>query len=214
MAINLINKRILKGFAMEVKRVSKGLYLGGYIAAVVIGTILIFTGAVGLGFGGAMAEEGGNSETTGFAVAGIGGLLMILGVLLSLFGSVLWFVLIYKMWAAIQDGGFARTTPGKAVGFMFIPFFNIYWIFQAFWGFSKDYNTKIEAQQIGTEYLPEGLFLTACILPLCGMIPFVGGFVQIANMVIVIICLNYICNAINALASTIPADAEIDQLQV
>src|SRR6266852_5492001 len=38
----------------------------------------------------------------------------------------------YRMWSAIQDGH-ARTTPGKAVGLMFVPLFNVYWMFVAFW---------------------------------------------------------------------------------
>lgn len=199
---------------MEVNRVSKGLYLGGYIAANVIGFILFFIGGFSLGLGGVMAEDGGQSETAGVVMAGVGGMMFLMGALVLLFGTVLWFILIYKMWAAIQDGGFARTTPGKAIGFMFIPFFNLYWIFQAIWGFSKDYNAKIEAQQIDTKYLPEGLFLAACILPLCGIIPFVSWLASIANVVVMIICVNFICDAINALADISPAEAELEQLQV
>ena len=199
---------------MEVKRVSKGLYMGGYIAAVVVGFVLLVVGLVGLGFGGAMTERGGEAEHAGAIFAGVGILLMLIGVLVMLSGSVLWFILIYKMWAAIQDGGFARTTPGKAVGFMFIPFFNLYWMFQAFWGFSKDYNANIDSQTISAQRLPEGLFLTACILPLCGIIPFVSWLASIANIVVMIICVNYICNAINALADAEPVEAEVEQLQV
>lgn len=50
---------------------------------------------------------------------------------------VLWYVLLYKSWRQIQDG-YAETSPGKAVGFMFIPGFNIYWQFVALWGLAKD----------------------------------------------------------------------------
>jgi hypothetical protein len=58
-------------------------------------------------------------------------------------GSILMFVLLYKLWSVVQDGQ-AATTPGKAVGFLFIPFFNFYWIFQAFWGLAKDLNRYIK----------------------------------------------------------------------
>src|SRR5687767_6774080 len=59
----------------------------------------------------------------------------------------LWFHLYYRAWKAIQDGH-ARTTPGKAVGFLLIPLFNLYWMFPALWGFSKDYNAYIERHSI------------------------------------------------------------------
>jgi len=58
-------------------------------------------------------------------------------------GAVLQYVLVYKLWQIVQDG-FARTTPGKAVGFLFIPFFNFYWWFVAFFGLSKDQNVYID----------------------------------------------------------------------
>ncbi len=77
--------------------------------------------------------------------------------------SVVFGVLIYKMWSGIQDG-YARTTPGKAVGFLFIPFFNFYWGFQALWGFSKDYNRYIQRHSLRAPKLREGLFLWYFVL--------------------------------------------------
>ena len=53
--------------------------------------------------------------------------------------SVLLFVLLFKFWQVVQDR-FARTTPAKAIGFLFIPFFNIYWNFVAIFGLSKELN--------------------------------------------------------------------------
>ena len=86
------------------------------------------------------------------------------GYLLVVYSGVIGFVLLYKVWAAIQDGH-ARTTPGKAVGYLFIPFFQLYWVFQAYWGYAKDYNSYISRHDISTSRLPEGLFLAYCILP-------------------------------------------------
>jgi hypothetical protein len=80
---------------------------------------------------------------------------------------------IYQMWSLIQDG-YARTTPGKAVGFLFIPFFNIYWVFQSVWGFSKDYNRYIKRYAISTAPLPEKLFLAFAIISLLSLIPVIG----------------------------------------
>lgn len=58
-------------------------------------------------------------------------------------GGVLQYILIYKFWQIVQDG-FARTSPGKAVGFLFIPFFNFYWLFVAYFGLSRDFKSYIE----------------------------------------------------------------------
>lgn len=59
---------------------------------------------------------------------------------------VLFYVLIYKYWNLIPPNR-AVTTPGKAVGFLFIPFFCIYWWWVAFVGLGKALNREIgEAQ--------------------------------------------------------------------
>ena len=47
-----------------------------------------------------------------------------LAVISGIYGGVVNVVLWYKAWAALQDGH-ARTTPGKAVGLLFIPFFTV-----------------------------------------------------------------------------------------
>ncbi len=54
--------------------------------------------------------------------------------------SVTHYVMVYRMWKSIQWGGTARTGPGKALGLMLVPVFNIYWAYQAYWGFAQDYN--------------------------------------------------------------------------
>lgn len=51
--------------------------------------------------------------------------------------SILEYLLTYRYWQTIQEGS-ARTTPGKAVGFQFIPFFSIYWLFPAYFGLAQD----------------------------------------------------------------------------
>jgi len=73
-----------------------------------------------------------DTAATGSGFSGVSGLFFLVAVVLNC-------ILLYKLWCPIQDGQ-ARTAPGKAVGFMFIPFFNLYWTFQAFWGLSKDMN--------------------------------------------------------------------------
>jgi hypothetical protein len=83
---------------------------------------------------------------------------------------VLLYVLLYKAWSAIQDGR-ARATPARAVGFLFIPFFNLYWTFEAVWGFAKNYNRLVRRHGLDLELLPEWPFLIFSILTLSHFFP-------------------------------------------
>lgn len=104
----------------------------------------------------------------------VGWVLLILGMLPFLASAVAAAVLLYRFWQLIQDGK-ARTTPGKAVGFMFIPFFNFYWVFVAFWGLAKDMNAYVRDHGVSAERVNEGVALAACILSIFGKMPLVAG---------------------------------------
>ena len=49
--------------------------------------------------------------------------------------------ILHKLWSLIPTHK-ARTTPGKAVGFIFIPLFNLYWQFVAIYGLAKALNAE------------------------------------------------------------------------
>jgi len=74
-----------------------------------------------------------------------------------------------RCWAIIQ-GTTARTSSGKAVGFLFIPFFNIYWTFIAYVGLASDANKYAESQRLNSR-ISYSLAVTACILLL---IPYIN----------------------------------------
>lgn len=105
---------------------------------------------------------------------------------------------LHKMWAAIQDGH-ARATPGQAVGFLFIPLFNFYWAFQAFWGFAKDYNRYLERRALPGRRLTAGVFLAYTILCFGEAIPFVGVLVGEVNSLLAAVMIAQSCDAVNAL---------------
>lgn len=194
---------------IPVQPVSKPFYFGIWLGGSILGGILMVIAMFAIIGGAAASESGDFDPAAGGAIAGVGILLIILAVVMLIASSVIICVLYYKMWSAIQDG-YARTTPGKAIGFMFIPLFNLYWAFQAIWGYSKDYNEYLRRYSIPAKPLSEGLFLTACILPLVSWIPFVGGLIGIACFVISIIMINSICDAINTLASAQPQTAVLE----
>lgn len=163
-------------------RLSKAFYLGSIAGGAGVGL-----GFIMLGYLMMAAEE---------PEAGLG--LMALGMVPALYGAVILYVLCYKMWQAIQDAH-ARTTPGKAVGFLFIPFYNFYWMFQAFWGFAKDYNAFAARYAINAPRLPEGLFLAYPILAIAGMIPCIGILAGLAQYVVTLMMVSKICDAVNAI---------------
>jgi hypothetical protein len=132
-------------------------------------------------------------------------------IVLWVFILVLFLILLYKAWNRLPPS-YARTTPGKAVGFSCIPLFNCYWTFQAVWGYSKDYNEWAVAQPGDTPRLSEGLFLWYSILNVMLILSSrsllsansdAGSFIAFGALtafyVLQIIVINQICNAINTL---------------
>ncbi len=75
---------------------------------------------------------------------GVGAVLAILYLVEIIMMCFFW----HAAWRTIQDGN-ARTTPGKAIGLMFIPLFNLYWAFVLIAGFAKDYNAFCRRHGIG-----------------------------------------------------------------
>ncbi len=106
--------------------------------------------------------------------------LLILPAAISL---VLELVVLYRNWCIIQDGH-ASTTPGRAVWFQFIPLYNLYWMFKAYWGLARDNNRYIERYfssipELGVRRSKPGLALTSIIFNLAGSIlmSFIAGIV-------------------------------------
>lgn len=50
-----------------------------------------------------------------------------------------WSILHWRCWKALPDD-FAKTTPGKAVGLLFVPFFRLYWFFPSIEGLGRDWH--------------------------------------------------------------------------
>lgn len=158
------------------QKMSKGFYLGSYLVAGILG--LIFCG-----------------------IGWIIWPLLVLGIPLMIYLFIVFCMFVHKSWSSIQDGH-ARTGPCKALGFLFIPFFNFYWIFEAYWGFAKDYNVYVARHGIqGAPRLPDGLFLAYCILILVGLIPFVNFVTSIAGFIIFAVIISKVCDAVNVLPS-------------
>ncbi len=131
--------------------------------------------------------------------AGILLAVILIGIPAWIAAIVLCNILLFKAWNQIQDG-YQRTSAGKAVGFCFIPFFNFYWIFVAFYGLAQDLNAYARRYQIPAPPVSEGLALTYCILVVCSIIPYLGLLTALAALVISFIFLHQIKAASMAVA--------------
>ncbi|MEA2043126.1 MAG: hypothetical protein U9N85_11325, partial [Bacteroidota bacterium] len=89
--------------------------------------------------------------------------------LLSFFASfVLSLIILYKAWSVIKDGE-TNISPGAAVGYLFIPVFNFYWIFIAFRQLfieTHKYNSDLRAKTV----LPTFFSFLVVLTPVSGAV--------------------------------------------
>ncbi|MDD3470888.1 MAG: DUF4339 domain-containing protein [Thermoguttaceae bacterium] len=97
-------------------------------------------------------------------------MVFLIGIPILIAAQVFEFLLLYKFWILVSPP-IARTTPGKAVGFCFIPFFNLYWCFVAFYGLSQDMNKTLEMCQSPVR-TNESLVLAWCIVSVASLLSY------------------------------------------
>ncbi len=119
--------------------------------------------------------------------------------LLLLAGMILLLIFLYKAWNLVQDGR-ARTTPGRAIGFLLIPFFNLYWVFVVLRGLALELNRHAHRHEIRIKPVSEGLALTCCILALCCFVPPLAAVTLPAAVVMLVMLLNSVKNAAATIA--------------
>ena len=140
-------------------------------------------------------SDGETPSLFGVGIIGVGAILLIVAWIIAL-------VHLHRAWFILQSGR-PRTSPGKAVGFMFIPFFNIYWIFVCYHGWSQDWN-RIKSSHSNLAQMPsvsEGLFLAGPICTIASIVPIVGLVVAVAYPILFLIMHAKICSVVNAMAA-------------
>lgn len=137
------------------------------------------------------------SRITGSAAGrGKTGLSQLLLFIAMLFGLALF----HKAWLAIQDG-FARTTPGRAVGYSFIPIFNLYWMFVVMVGFATDYNSFVERKKLDRRPLSAWLFWALAVTWALSWLPRLpaGGVIILLTMILQVWAVFKIAAAVDGL---------------
>ena len=74
-------------------------------------------------------------------------------------------LIIRKLWSLIPAGK-AKTTPDKAIGFLFLPLFNFYWQFIAVYGLAQALNIETRRNSIENKKVNEALSVSVCIIVL------------------------------------------------
>lgn len=98
--------------------------------------------------------------------------------------QITFLVLLAKAWGSIQDSQ-STISAGKAVGFLFIPFFNIYWVFKAIGSWPRHYNEYAQRNGLQVPQMGSGLFIA---LPVCWLIPGINiSFIPLIVMIIVVL---------------------------
>ena len=165
-------------------KIYKSTYLTGYLGGIIGGIALIFCGAF-------IIDDADNPS--------IGVFLMFAGFAAILIGKIYSLVFLYRIWTFIPRR-YASITPGQAVGYLFIPFYNFYWIFRAYRGWVLDFNRYIRAERSTMEPVSEGVALAMCILfvvQLC-----LSYFASAVVLVLECVFISQACDAINKMGKT------------
>lgn len=174
----------------KVKPASFGLWLWFFIGSIIsLIVLIVVTKGVATAAETATAEQNGATVLGGLAVmfCAIGAAFLFL-----LLNMIYAYITLHRSWQCLQPGG-ARTTPGAAIGCLFIPFYNFYWLFVAFKGLADDWN-RIVASYEDLRLAPRlssGLFLSYCIFTLI--------FPPIA-MILMFAVMSQLCKGVNFFA--------------
>lgn len=120
------------------------------------------------------------------------------GLLALLFAFAVWIGFLHAAWSAIQDAE-TGLSPGRAVGFLFIPVFNLFWMFRSVGGYAAAYNAYAKRSAPKAPHLAEWPFWGVCILSLLSFIPFAGLVAAALGLVAMFMLVRSTCLAVNAL---------------
>jgi|GEM_PF-2442680 len=181
------------------RRISRGGFYGSLSILVALNVLLAIVELAFLRVG----QE--RSELLPVAFLAVGGMLLV-----TLVAVVLVPILFYKIWKNLPPDH-RRMSPGQAVGFLFIPFFNLYWIFQVLAGFARDYNRLLQRLDLARPPLSAGWMIIYCILVLLlgglSFIPMVGLPLAILLQAFFLVTMSMLIDAVNALPDPLPLPA-------
>ncbi len=118
--------------------------------------------------------SGGGAASDGATFASLLPAVGVVFILVALVAAMVW---LYKAWTSVPeqmrytDAG-KWITPGQAIGYNFIPFYNLYWMFISNLGLCEAINRTLVAQGKQPK-APKGLAIAACVsqlVPYCNLL--------------------------------------------
>jgi hypothetical protein len=143
-------------------------------------------------FQGGFREEIRYGYRTNYTQQGFGIFFCVLAGVIYLTAGILFLIWLYQAWSVVprEYGG---PSPGMAVGLLFVPFFNLYWIFRVVPGLSSALQRALDELEPGRPHgAGFGLGVAACILSL---IP----YLNVVAIILLLIWINIANGAKNAL---------------
>lgn len=171
-----IQARPQKTFA-NIARKSLMNYYTAYLVTMYFGLILIVGGAILINI----------SSNPG---------LLILGATISMLSSIFSMVILYHLWDFIISQYKVQgieppiDSPGKAVGYLFIPFYNFYWLFIAIGKLPRSIN-ELARYRNTQSLLPENLGILISIFTLAAIIPLINVILTFVSGMILMPILFY-----------------------
>ncbi len=93
----------------------------------------------------------------------------------------------YRNWIVVIDRtGFSDHTAGQAVGFLFIPFFSIYWMFPSYQKLAELINRTLADERFEGRgpMVNVGTSTAMCVLNIVSIIPYLGFLASLVNIFI------------------------------
>jgi amino acid transporter len=150
-----------------------------------LGTAVLVLAAISMAFGtiSSFSTYGGRYGVGRMTGAGVFGGLSAIVVIVYVVFFMIWH---YNNWELV-DPEFRKTTPGRAVGFLFIPFYNFYWIFVSFIWLWQGLN-ETGKRYMGNSWieLQQGIPIAFAILILLSAIPFVSIGAGVLTILLII----------------------------
>lgn len=113
---------------------------------------------------------------------------LVMGCLLFLVSSILFLVQLHQIWKAlirftVRKGHLTPSisSPGRAVGFLFIPLFNMYWQFKVFYTAAKEINTLTGGRIRGVS---QGIARAIPVLNFLAFVPYVNILAGLVELVL------------------------------
>lgn len=123
-----------------------------------------------------------DEETTGFMVLWLGCLAIVAFYVVY---TVSWCKLHYRHWLVVCElTGFKEFTPDLAVGFLFIPLFNLYWVFPSYQRLAELINRIIDGEKFMGRgpRVNTGTVTAMCVLKIVSVIPYLGVLPVLVNI--------------------------------